>query len=288
MKYTSQSLLMRSKLGPTEPAGLLNRVTPDDAGWALLSVEMRRFQEGGSWSTDSGDNEAALVILGGRCAVRSSRGEWPQIGGRANVFDGLPWALYLPRHSNFELTALTPLEIAWCSVPTDADHPAQLVTPSDVKPETRGGHSNTRQINDIIAPGFDCHRIVCCEVYTPAGNWSSYPPHKHDAHREVEGRLVEADLEEVYCYKFARPQGWAMQRIYTDDRSIDAAVVAQDADIVLVPEGYHPVCTGYGYDCYYLNFLAGSAQSLASVDDPDHAWVKETWTATDPRVPMVE
>jgi 5-deoxy-glucuronate isomerase len=287
MGYTAKDLLHRSRLGPGE-SGLVNRVTPVEAGWEHLSVEIRRFRNGERWSADTGDAEGVVVLLGGRCSVTSNRGNWSEIGRRKNVFDGMPWALYLPRHTTFEVQALgDDLEIAYAWVPTDQDRSIQLVTPDDVQIDIRGGHNNTRQINNIVPPGWDCHRIVCVEVYTPSGNWSSYPPHKHDTHRVSGDTLLEADLEEFYCYKFARPGGWAMQRIYTDDRSIDSAVVAQDGDVVLVPEGYHPVCTGYGYDCYYLNFLAGSAQSLAATDDPEHAWVKDTWTATDPRVPMV-
>ena len=288
VKYVADDLLCRSRLGLGE-TGLVNRVTPAEARWELLGVELRRLDSGQGWSGDTGDCEAAIVVLGGRCSVTSNRGEWPEIGRRRNVFDGMPWALYLPRGTQFRLSAASDgLELAYCWVPTSEDHPARLVSPDRVEVEIRGGHSNTRQINAILPPGFDCHRLVCVEVYTPGGNWSSYPPHKHDTHREAgAGQLLEADLEEVYCYKFDTPAGWAMQRVYTDDGSIDAAVVAHDGDIVLVPEGYHPVCTGYGYPCYYLNFLAGSAQALCSTDDPAHAWVKDTWTATDPRVPMV-
>ncbi|MEE2828524.1 MAG: 5-deoxy-glucuronate isomerase, partial [Myxococcota bacterium] len=189
----------------------------------------------------------------------------------------------------FEVEAVGPgLELAHCWVPTDQDFEPRLVRPEDCRLEVRGGRNATRQINDIIPPGFSCHRIVACEVYTPGGNWSSYPPHKHDTHTEApDGGLLEADLEEVYIYKIKGPKGYAMQRVYTDDRKLDAAVVAHDDDIVLVPEGYHPVSAAYGFDCYYLNFLAGSAQSLAASDDPDYAWTKETWQSRDPRLPMV-
>jgi 5-deoxy-glucuronate isomerase len=286
MRYDAESMLFRSRLA-TDEAGLVNRVTPDSAGWEMISVETRRLQDAGRWRHETGPCEAALVVLSGRCTVQTNHGAFNRIGRRRNVFDGLPWALYLPRNSTFDLTSHGPVELAYCWVPTDRDGQAALITPDDVNVEIRGGHNNSRQINDIIPPGFPCDRLVCCEVYTPSGNWSSYPPHKHDTHVERDGRVVEADLEEVYCYKFDRPAGWAMQRVYTADGAIDAAMVARDGDIVLVPEGYHPVSTGYGYDCYYLNFLAGSAQTLAATDDPEHSWVKETWTAQDPRLPMV-
>jgi 5-deoxy-glucuronate isomerase len=130
--------------------------------------------------------------------------------------------------------------------------------------------------------------LVVVEVYTPGGNWSSYPPHKHDVHRvDEQGNLLEADLEEIYFYKIDKPDGYAYQRVYTDDRHIDAVMMAANHDMVLVPEGYHPVVSAHGYTTYYLNFLAGSAQSLANADDPAHSWVKATWTELDPRLPIV-
>jgi 5-deoxy-glucuronate isomerase len=269
--------------------GVLTRVTSKEAGWEYLSAEVRRLPMDAIWEDSTEDCEAVLVILGGRCSVTSNHGCWPEIGRRPHVFAGMPYALYLPRGTEFQLRALSdPLEVAYCWVPTDEDHPARLVTPSDVTIEIRGGSNATRQINSILPPGFDCHRIVCVEVYTPGGNWSSYPPHKHDVHREDDkGNLLEADLEEIYYYKIAKPNGFAIQRVYNDDRSLDETLSVHDNDIVLVPEGYHPVSAAFGYDCYYLNFLAGSAQSLACSDDPEHAWIKEAWTDKDPRVPLV-
>jgi 5-deoxy-glucuronate isomerase len=269
--------------------GAIQRVTATDAGWDLLNMEVRRLSSGAHWPHKTGQHEAVLVILGGRCSIRSNRGEWTEIGHRADVWSGLPTALYLPPNTSFVVEALTDgLEIAHCWVPSDQDHSAHLVQPEDCRVEIRGGNNATRQINDIIPPGFACHRIVACEVYTPGGNWSSYPPHKHDTHVEdSEGTVLEADLEEFYYYKIRSPGGYALQRVYTDDRRLDASVVAEDNDIVLVPEGYHPVSAAYGYDCYYLNFLAGSAQTLAATDDPAHAWTKQTWDEQDPRLPMV-
>jgi len=287
-KYSAENLRVRPRIGPDE-RGVVSRVTADDARWSDLNVELRRLGPGDRWQHETGDAEMALVVLGGRCAVSSSRGDFPRIGRRPDVWSGMPYALYLPRRTSFTLEGESDrVEVAAAWARTDQDHRARLVTPSDVRVEIRGGRSNTRQINSILPPGFDCDRLVCVEVYTPAGNWSSYPPHKHDEHRtDNQGVLAEADLEEIYLYKMRQPGGHALQRIYTGDRSLDAAIVAEDSDIVLVPYGYHPVSAAYGYDCYYLNFLAGSAQSLACTDDPAHAWVKETWTDTDPRVPMV-
>ena len=116
-----------------------------------------------------------------------------------------------------------------------------------------------------------------------------YPPHKHDQHREdEEGHILEADLEEIYFYKMDRPGGYAFRRIYTEDRRIDTVVMPQHNDVVLIPEGHHPTVSAPGYTTYLLNFLAGSAQSLANSDDPAYTWVKDEWGALDPRLPIVD
>jgi 5-deoxy-glucuronate isomerase len=288
MKYTAKTMLVRSN--DTGDTGVFASVRAQQAGWDYLNMAARRMNKGDSWADNTGDYEYAHVILGGVCNIRTSQGEFLQVGRRPNVFSGMPYALYLSRHTDFEIEALADgFEVASCWVPTDRNYPAWLVTPADSQIEIRGGGNATRQINSILPPGFNCHRIVCVEVYTPSGNWSSYPPHKHDVHREDEqGNILEADLEEIYFYKLDRPNGYAYQRVYTDDRSIDALMMAQHHDMVLVPAGYHPVVSAHGYTTYYLNFLAGSAQSLANADDPDYAWVKDTWTWQDPRLPLVD
>jgi 5-deoxy-glucuronate isomerase len=201
----------------------------------------------------------------------------------------MPYCLYLPRQTLFSVRAGAQgveLGYGWCA--TDQDHAPFLVKPQDVRMEIRGGGNATRQINHIIPPGSPVHRLVVCEVFTPPGNWSSYPPHKHDVHREdAQGKVLEADLEEIYFYKIDRPEGYAYQRVYTDDRHLDELVLAASDDLVLVPEGYHPVVSAHGYTTYYLNMLAGSAQSLAASDDPQYSWVKAGWTELDPRLPLV-
>jgi 5-deoxy-glucuronate isomerase len=265
------------------------RITPQVAGWEHLSFGARRLTKGQRWAENTGGSEYGLVLLGGACSIESSRGRWPKIGRRPNVFSGMPYGLYLPPDTRFSVEALSEeVDIAygWCRA--EGRHPPRLVIPESVEIEIRGGGNATRQINSIFPPGFDCERLVAVEVYTPPGNWSSYPPHKHDVHRtDAAGRLLEADLEEIYFYKQDRPQGYAIQRVYTAEAKLDELIVARPDDVVLVPEGYHPVASAAGYTTYYLNFLAGSAQSLANSDDPQHAWVKDTWREKDPRLPVV-
>ncbi len=161
--------------------------------------------------------------------------------------------------------------------------------------EIRGGDHATRQINNIIPPGFTCQSLVVVEVYTPGGNWSSYPPHKHDNRRlDSEGNLLEADLDEIYYYKIDPLEGYAIQRIYTDESSplhkagkgFDVPVMLKNNSIALVPEGYHPVSSPPGYTTYYLNILAGSDQVLTSKDDPLYAWIKDSYQSLNPRVPI--
>lgn len=292
-QYTAETLLI--KPNQSSDPQILTSITPQQAGWEYVSFEVRRFAPGERWSKDAGASEYALVMLGGAINVASSRGDWHGIGGREHVFAGPPHALYLPRDTSFEIRAVTACEVAIASAPAEVDLAPRLVTPADVALEIRGGDNATRQINSILPPGFPCQRLVIVEVYTPGGSWSSYPPHKHDVHRvAADGAVLEADLEEIYFYKFDRPEGFAYQRVYTDENSplqqagfpIDAVILARNNDTVLVPEGYHPVVAPPGYNAYYLNVLAGSAQSLANVDDPHYSWVKDLYRGRDPRVPL--
>lgn len=282
-------LLVKSRLGEK---GVYQNVTAKSAGWKSLNFFARTLAEGDFWQGDTGGNEYAIVLLGGSFVIETSRGSWRSESSRKNVFSGLPHAVYLPRNTHFTLVAESPiLDFACGYCQAKRDFPARMITPKDVDDmgiEIRGGDNATRQINSILPPGSESDRLVCVEVYTPSGNWSSFPAHKHDERKvDRDGNLIEACLEETYFFKIDRPQGFAIQRIYNDDRSLDELVVAEDSDVVLVRSGYHPVVAGHGYNIYYLNFLAGSDQSLASSDDPAHKWIYHSWKGLDPRVPVV-
>lgn len=256
----------------------------DDFGFEFLAFESRKLAAGEEVRAGTGTRELGIVLLGGICSVSSSAGTFASFGKRPNVFAGLPCVLYLPVATEFELTAETDCDIAFCYCRAEERHPARLVSPEEVTVEIRGGGNATRQINHILPPEFPAHRLLLVEVYTPAGNWSSYPPHKHDVHNPP----GEVDLEEIYYYRIDRPEGYAIQRVYTRDRRLDATLTVRDGELVLVPEGYHPVVAAHGYNVYYLNVLAGSARSMAGSDDPEFAWVRQTWTSQDPRVPLVK
>jgi len=270
---------------PRGATGEVLAVTPERAGWDSVSLRLIRLNRGQDYLYENPSEELVLVTLAGRVAVTGAGREWASIGGRGSVFSGMPHALYLPVGAGVvRLTAIDEFaEVAVCGAAAEERFPPSLIDPAQVEIEVRGGENATRQINHIVKPEFPAHRILVVEVYTPGGNWSSYPPHKHDAHNPP----AEVDLDEIYFYKISRPEGYAIQRVYNADRSLDETVVVADNEAVLIPEGYHPVVAAHGYDCYYLNVLAGSARSMAASDDPDYAWVRGEWRTTDPRVPMV-
>jgi 5-deoxy-glucuronate isomerase len=255
-----------------------------DFGFEFLSFETRKLARGETYSSATGARELGIVVLGGTCSVSSSRGEWKNFGKRATVFDGMPYTLYLPVNTEFTVSTESSCDLAFCYAKAEVEFPAQLVTPDSVGIEIRGGGNATRQIHDMIPPTFAAHRLIIVEVYTPSGNWSSFPPHKHDVHNPP----GEVDLEEIYYYRIEKPEGFAIQRVYTRDKKLDETITVRDGELVLIPEGYHPVAAAHGYNVYYLNALAGSARSLAASDDPDYAWVRGAWKDKDPRVPMIQ
>jgi 5-deoxy-glucuronate isomerase len=256
-------------------SGVLIDVDVARAGWEFTGLTVVKLAAGERWSRETGPDEGALIPLGGRCMVTSDGQTWT-IGERANPFAGQPWAVYLPRDSQFDVVAETALELAVCAARAERKLAPKVVTPDDVKVEIRGAGNAARQINHIIEPSFEADRLLVVEVFTPSGNWSSYPPHKHDVHDMPR----EADLEEIYYYRIDPADGFGLQRLYTADGQTDAAYVIHDGDLLLVPEGYHAFAVAQGYTGYYLNVLAGDepVRTMQPSDDPAYAWVRDTWS----------
>jgi 5-deoxy-glucuronate isomerase len=261
-------------------AGEWEQVTPESAGWRYLHFGVKQ----GSFATETAEVEVALIPLSGRCRVEAEGAEW-ELGARASVFEGMPWALYLPRDTAYRVLAIGPLELAICGARCERRREPVLVRPEQVEIEVRGAGNATRQINHIVKPEFPAERLLVVEVFTPAGNWSSYPPHKHDEDNPP-GEVV---LEETYYYRTARAEAFAVQRLYSPRHAVDVTVTVRDGDLMLVPWGYHTTCAAHGYDLYYLNALAGDRRSMAAADDPELAWVRRAWEQLekDPRVPLV-
>lgn len=272
--------------------GTYQNITAKEAGWKALNFGAKNMKRGETWTYNTGEFEMCIVLLGGKFSISSKWGEWETKNSRDNVFSGLPHAAYLPENTEFTLTAIsTTVDFAYGYTQGDSKFEGYFISPEIVNEmgiEFRGGDNASRQINSILPPGSPCSKLVCVEVYTPSGNWSSFPAHKHDDRKiDENGNVTEADLAEVYFYKFDKPQGFALQKVYTDDRSLNEIAEPHMNDAVLVPKGYHPVSAGHGYNTYYLNFLAGTDQSLANTDDPDHKWIYDSWKKMDDRLPIV-
>ncbi len=275
--------IVHSRVLPDGQSGQLISFSRDSVQWDWMSMVARRLNPGEVFSATTNGEEAAFVILGGRCLADWGRGP-TVIGNRANVFDGLPYCVYLPTGNAVTFKAETICEIAECRVPSHKKLEPLLIAPKDVAVGLRGGGNASRQIVEIIRPDSPADKLVVIEVYTPGGNWSSYPPHKHDIHAPP----TEVDLDEIYYYRIDHPkEGFALQRLYSPDKSRDVTLRAIDGDAILVRSGFHPVVAGPGYNVYYLNFLAGTSRSLAVTEDPEHVWLESTWKETDSRLPLV-
>jgi 5-deoxy-glucuronate isomerase len=282
----TKTVLMRSKRLPRAGSGTQISVTPRQAGWNYVGFGVRQIARGDVWSGRTGRHETCLVLLSGAVSIAWSPGQrrTVRLGPRRDVFSDYPHAVYLPPGTSFEIRASRPSEIAQCQSPTDKQFPARRIGPEECGLEIRGGGNATRQIIDILPPAAAADRLLVCEVLTPAGNWSSYPPHKHDRHAPP----VEADLEETYYYRFSGPDGYGIQRLYAADDRSDRTLRVTDGDLVIVRDGYHPFVAAPGRDAYYLNTLAGSFRSMAATDDPRYAHLRASWPPPDPRIPMIQ
>jgi 5-deoxy-glucuronate isomerase len=256
-------------------------VTPGVAGWHYLSFAVHDLS--GPMEVGGPGIETAVVGLGGG-AFRVGGLELP---GRASVWDGLPSAVYLPPGATAMVGALgASVTVAVAQAPASGRETAKRpvrIGPEEVRIEVRGAGNATRQINHIITPDFPADRLELVEVFTPSGNWSSWPPHKHDA----DDMPREAILEEVYHYRFRRPDAWGIQRLYGG--SVSGLWAVRDGETVIVRDGYHPFVATHGDDAYYLNALAGDVRTMACSFDPALASVIDRWSTmeSDGRVPLV-
>jgi 5-deoxy-glucuronate isomerase len=261
-------LLVASKT--PEENGSVVKVTPESAGWDYVGFEVFRLEAGQTLEHQTGDQEVCLVLLSGRCRVSTDKDEWKDIGERTTVFDGAPWAVYLPPQTPYRVEAISErLELAVTSAPADEGVESQLIRPEDIEVEIRGSGNMEREIRPILMEDRPAERLLVVEVITPNGHWSSYPPHKHDQ----DNRPHETYLEETYYHRIQPEKGFAFQRVYAEDRSLDETLTFHDGDVVLVPRGYHAVSTPPGYDLYYLNVMAGPVREWKIKNDPDHEWL---------------
>jgi 5-deoxy-glucuronate isomerase len=253
-----------------DASGLVHRVTPASAGWTYVGFEVWRLQPGMGVEQATGEREHCLVLLGGRADVRVDGKSWPDIGGRESPFgEESPFSVYVPAGRRWSLEARTPVELGVCSAPGGGSFEPRLIGPDGVGRSRRGTGTNVRHVKDILPEGSAAHSLLVVEVITPSGHWSSYPPHKHDKDNLPEESL----LEETYYHRLDPPQGFALQRVYNDDRSLDVTMAVEDGDVVLVPEGYHPCGAAHGYNLYYLNVMAGPHRVWRFNTEAAHRWL---------------
>ena len=245
-------------------------VTPRTAGWRYVGFSAHRLATGEAMHLDRPAEELCIVVLGGAVTLRQRRTRWADVGGRRDVFDDrAPYALYVPDGGDVTVEAQSPAEIGIASAPGPGSVAARLIEPSRMKRFARGSGLNERFVCDILPQTEPAAHLLVVEVRTPGGHSSSYPPHKHD----TDNLPDESSLEETYYHRLQPAQGFAFQRVYTDDRSLDESLAVEDHDVVMVPRGYHPVVVPYGYESYYLNVMAGPRREWHFKNDPAHEWM---------------
>jgi 5-deoxy-glucuronate isomerase len=271
--------LHRRRTAPDPLTRASHRISADDAGWRYVGFSEHRLRPGEGFERPTGDLECALVVMEGAVSLVAAGRHYASVGSRASVFDGPPAPILLAAPGTaFEVLAESDATVVVGEAPGAEHEVSRLVTGEEMLVETRGQGVTERRIHHLLPPSAQAGRLILFEVFTPGGNWSSYPPHKHD----TEDPPREAYLEELYHYRFARPEGWALARLYTADGSLDETYVTRDGDVVLVPRGFHPVAAAPGYDAYYLNVMAGPHRAWHFSLDTDHAWLMD-WDPTTPR-----
>jgi 5-deoxy-glucuronate isomerase len=261
-------------------------ITPSSAGWTYSGLVVLDLTPGERRTVDTGESETLVLPLSGGCAVEVD-GSVFEVAGRPDVFSGPTDFVYLPRDATAVLTATAPATLALPAAVCTRRLTARHAPAGGVPVELRGAGPCSRQVNNFCTPdAFEADKLIACEVLTPGGNWSSYPPHKHD-----EAGETESALEEIYYFRVAR-DGVGYQRVYASAAGpIDVLAEVRTDDVVLIPHGWHgPSMAAPGYDLYYLNVMAGPGAERAWLisDDPRHTWIRDTWPdqPVDPRLPF--
>ncbi|AUH35248.1 5-deoxy-glucuronate isomerase [Paracoccus tegillarcae] len=249
--------------------GKVHQITPADAGWRYVGFSLYRLRAGESAAEPTGETEVILVMVEGKASFTAAGQDWGELGDRMDVFEKTPpHCLYVPNGQQWQAKATTDCVIAVCSAPGKGGHTARRIGPDGITLTARGKGTNTRHINNIAMEDQDyADSLLVTEVFTPAGHWSSYPSHRHD--EDDFPRITY--LEETYYHRLNPSDGWAIQRVYTDDGSLDETIAVKDGDVALVPKGHHPCGAPYGFELYYLNVMAGPRRNWRFVPAPEVA-----------------
>lgn len=256
---------------PKGERGKVHDVTPESAGWGYVGFGLYRLEPGDRVAEATGDREVILVLVEGKAQISAAGEDFGVMGERMDVFEKTPpHCLYVPNGSDWTAEATTTCTLAVCTAPGKGNHKAQRLGPEGIELTPRGKGANTRFVNNIAMEARDvADSLLVTEVFTPQGNWSSYPSHRHD----VDDYPNMTYLEETYYMRLNPQQGFGIQRVYTEDGSLDVTMAVKNHDVTLVPKGHHPCGTPYGYEMYYLNVMAGPIRKWRFNNDPGHDWI---------------
>lgn len=256
---------------PTGTTGKVLDVTPENAGWGYVGFGLYRLKAGEKAAEPTGETEVILVLVEGKADISGAGKHFGELGDRMNVFEKKPpHCVYVPAGSDWSATATTDCTLAICTAPAKPGREAAIIGPAGVNLTERGKGANTRHIFPIAMEDRDvADSLLVTEVFTPSGNWSSYPPHRHDEDNFPDMTY----LEETYYHRLNPAQGFGFQRVFTEDGSLDETMAVSDGDLVLVPKGHHPCGAPYGYEMYYLNVMAGPMRKWRFQNHPDHDWI---------------
>lgn len=260
-------------ISPNSKGSKIHNITPENANWFYVGFDVYDLSEGEEITGGSKEREFCIVLLSGSAFFSTSKKNFGLKKGRKSVFHKIPpIAMYIPIGESWKIIAKDRSEIAVCSAPSkEGKYQSKIISSQDMSKETRGKGSNKRFICNILPEDKEAESLLVVEVITPSGNWSSYPPHKHD----TDNLPFESQLEETYYHRINPEQGYVVQRVYNDNKTLDENISAKDRSVVLVPEGYHPVGVPHGYKSYYLNVMAGPKRIWKFHNDPDHEWITE-------------
>jgi 5-deoxy-glucuronate isomerase len=262
------SILVRSRARNEQ--GRVVSVTPESAGWRYVGLDIHRALRSGPVELSSEGREQCIVLLSGECEVEVDGRPFAKLGGRASPFDGLPSSLYAPPGVQVTLAPRSDIvEVAVANAPASGGIKPYVIPSNEVEVEVRGSGLLQRNVRKILMEDRPADSLLVVEVVVPPGHWAGYPAHKHDE----ENLPYETYLEEIYYHRLRRPEGFAIQRVYTRDRNLDETLTVRDGDVVLIPRGYHPACAGPGYDLYFLNAMAGPVRQWRFTIDPDQEWL---------------
>lgn len=253
-------------------------IRPESAGWKYLSFSVVALSSGQKFEGNTGGQEIVIVALTGHASV-AYNGESHTVG-RRDIFRELTDIVYLPPRTEYLITAAEPFEVAIGGAPASGKRPRRVIRREEIPASIRGDANVKRCVNTLLDSDELSERLSVYEIRTPSGNWSSFPPHRHDT------RENSSYHEETYYYRLTPPDGFAIQRIYTRDTDLDVAIPVNDGDLVLVHEGYHPVVKAPGTNAYYLNFLAGDVRKITAINDPHYDWVTKQWDGNPIEIPV--